>query len=40
LTGQYAQIVIQRTRAELAAGLKKSPPHPQSSLRRTKRSSN
>lgn len=39
LADQYAQIVIQRTRAELAAGLKKSLPRPQSSLRRTKRSS-
>lgn len=39
LTDQYAQIVIQRTRAELAAGLNKSPPRPQSSLRRANRSS-
>ena len=40
LTDQYAQVVIQRTRAELAAGLKKSPPRPKSSSRRTKKSSN
>jgi carbamate kinase len=38
LTNQYAQMIIQRTRAELAAGSKKKTPRPKSSWPKTKRS--
>lgn len=37
LVAQYAQTIIQQTRAERAADLKKKTPHPQSSWPRTKR---
>jgi len=36
---QYAELVIQKTRAELASELKKKSPHPNSSSPRTKSSS-
>jgi hypothetical protein len=39
LTEQYAQMIIQKTRAELTAGLKKKTPRPSSSWPKTKRSS-
>jgi hypothetical protein len=38
LTDQYAQIIIQQTRADLAAGLKKKTPRPKSSWPKTKKS--
>jgi hypothetical protein len=38
LTQQYAELVIQKTRAELASGLKKKTPLPNSSSPRTKKS--
>ena len=38
LTQQYAELVIQRTRAELASGLKKKSPPPNSSSPRIKKS--
>lgn len=38
LTDQYAQMVIQQTRAEMATGLKKKNPPPKSSWPKTKRS--
>ena len=38
LTGEYAQIVIQQTRAELATGLKKKTSRPRSSWPKTKKS--
>lgn len=38
LTEQYAELVIQKTRAELASGLKKKNPRPTSSLPRTRKS--
>lgn len=40
LTEQYADLVIQETRQNLAAAKKKHPSRPQSSLRRKKKSSN
>ena len=39
LTEQYAQLIIERTRAERAAGAKKKTPHPNSSWPKSKRSS-
>jgi hypothetical protein len=39
LTEQYAQMIIQKTRAELATGLKKKTSRPNSSWPKTKRSS-
>jgi hypothetical protein len=38
LTQQYAQLIIGKTRAELAAGLKKKTPSPRSSLPKTRKS--
>jgi hypothetical protein len=38
LTEQYAELVIQKTRAELTAGLKKKNPRPNSSSPRTRKS--
>ena len=38
LTQQYAELVIQKTRAELASGLKKKSPRPNSFSPRTKKS--
>jgi len=38
LTGEYSQIIIQQTRAELATGLKKKTSHPRSSWPKTKKS--
>jgi hypothetical protein len=38
LTEQYAELVIQKTRAELTSGLKKKTPRPNSSSPRTKKS--
>jgi hypothetical protein len=38
LTDQYAQIIIQQTRADLASGLKKKTPRPKSSWPKTKKS--
>jgi len=38
LIDQYAQMVIERTRAELASGTKKKTPPPQSSWPRTRKS--
>ena len=40
LTEQYADLVIQETRQNLAAAKKKTPAHPRSSSRRMKKSSN
>ena len=39
LTGEYSQIIIQQTRAELATGLKKKPSRPRSSWPKTRKSS-
>ncbi len=39
LVHQYTEVVIQKTRAEMASGLKKKSPHPKSSSPRTKNSS-
>jgi hypothetical protein len=38
LTEQYAQAIIQKTRAELTRGLKKKTSHPKSSWPRTRKS--
>ncbi len=40
LSEQYAQQIIERTRAEIAAGAKKKPSHRKSSSPRTRKSSN
>ena len=40
LTGQYADLVIQETRQNIAAAKKKTPARPRSSWRRKKKSSN
>lgn len=40
LVGQYAQLIIEQTRAERAGGLKKKTSHPKSSGPRSKKSSN
>lgn len=40
LTGQYAQLVIQETRQNIAGAKKKNPSRPKSSWRRKKKSSN
>jgi hypothetical protein len=39
LTEQYAELIIQKTRSELASGSKKKTPRPNSSSPRTKKSS-
>lgn len=38
LVGQYAQSIIERTRAERAAGIKKKTPHPKSSWPKSRKS--
>jgi hypothetical protein len=38
LMDQYVQLIIQKTRAELAAGVKKKSSHPTSSWRKTRKS--
>ena len=38
LTNQYAQMIIERTRAEMATGFKKKTPHPKSSWLRMRKS--
>ena len=40
LTEQYAQLVIQETRQNIAGAKKKNPSHPKSSWRRNKKSNN
>jgi hypothetical protein len=40
LVSEYAQLIIEQTRAERIAGFKKKTPHPRSSWPKTKKSSN